>query len=253
MFDGYESLRTMYRQCRFCLSGKFFHGGGELLLYSTERKRDHLAAVKEAMEKLYEENGRQERIQAYAETGLEMYRKSSDQESMARFFKNLVGEEVNHMAMEKQKQFDLSGEYVQRMDRAENLDQLLEIFHDLHYELYVDPDTRKMNKTVASIMQYISTHYAENMPLEQIAEEVELSPNYICSLFKKETGINLYQYIMEFRINRAKELLLSTNLKSYEIAAKTGFADESYFSRSFKKVTGQSPVEFRRSVFHKEE
>ncbi len=63
MFDGYESLRTMYRQCRFCLSGKFFHGGGELLLYSTERKRDHLAAVKEAMEKLYEENGRQERIQ----------------------------------------------------------------------------------------------------------------------------------------------------------------------------------------------
>ncbi len=45
----------------------------ELLLYSTERKRDHLAAVKEAMEKLYEENGRQERIQAYAETGLEMY------------------------------------------------------------------------------------------------------------------------------------------------------------------------------------
>ena len=253
MFDGYESLRTMYRQCRFCLSGKFFHSGGELLLYSTERKRDHLAAVKEAMEKLYEENGRQERIQAYAETGLEMYLKSSDQESMARFFKNLVGEEVNHMAMEKQKQFDLSGEYVQRMDRAENLDQLLEIFHDLHYELYVDPDTRKMNKTVASIMQYISTHYVENMPLEQIAEEVELSPNYICSLFKKETGINLYQYIMEFRINRAKELLLSTNLKSYEIAAKTGFADESYFSRSFKKVTGQSPVEFRRSVFHKEE
>ena len=253
MFDGYESLRTMYGQCRFCLSGKFFHSGGELLLYSAERNRDHFAAVKEAMEKLYEENGRQERMQAYAETGLEMYRKSPDQESMARFFKNLVGEEVNHMAMEKQKQFALSGEYVQRMDRAENLDQLLAVFHDLRYELYVDPDARKMNKTVASIMQYISTHYAKNMPLEQIAEEVELSPNYICSLFKKETGINLYQYIMEFRINRAKELLLSTNLKSYEIAAKTGFADESYFSRSFKKVTGQSPVEFRRSVFHKED
>ena len=136
MFDGYESLRTMYGQCRFCLSGKFFHIGGELLLYSTERKRDHLAAVKEAMEKLYEENGREERIQAYAETGLEMYRKAPDQESMARFFKNLVGEEVNHMAMEKQKQFDLSGEYIQRMDRAENLDQLLAIFHDLRYELY---------------------------------------------------------------------------------------------------------------------
>ena len=74
--------------------------------------------------------------------------------------------------------------------------QLLAVFHDLRYELYVDPDARKMNKTVASIMQYISTHYAENMPLEQIAEEVELSPNYICSLFKKETGINLYQYII---------------------------------------------------------
>ncbi len=93
------------------------------------------------------------------------------------------------MAMEKQKQFDLSGEYVQRMDRAENLDQLLEIFHDLHYELYVDPDTRKMNKTVASIMQYISTHYAENMPLEQIAEEVELVPIISAVFSKKKQGL----------------------------------------------------------------
>lgn len=91
------------------------------------------------------------------------------------------------------------------------------------------------------------------MPLEEIADAVGLSPNYICSLFKKEMGVNLFNYIMEYRINRAKELLMSTNMKSYEIADQTGFSDESYFSRSFKRITGQSPIEFKRSVFRREE
>lgn len=253
MFDGYENLRTMYGQCRFCLSRKFYHSPGELLLYSEEKRKDTETAVRAAMRRLYVENGKEERLKALAETGMEMFHNVPEPDSMIRFFKNLVGEEVNHVVMDKQKRFGLTGEYVQRMERVETLGQLLDTFHELRYELYENPDAQKMNKTVASIMQYISAHYGQNMPLEQIAGAVELSPNYICSLFKKETGVNLYQYIMEFRINRAKELLLSTNLKSYEIAEKTGFTDESYFSRSFKKVTGQSPVEFRRSVFHKEE
>lgn len=253
MFDGYENLREMYGQCRFCLSRKFYHSPGEQLFYSEEKRRNPESAVKAAMRRLYEENGKDERLKALAGTGMEMFRKAPEPDSMILFFKNLVSEEVDQVVMDQQKRFHIIGGYVQQMDRAETLSQLLAIFHELRYQLYENPDAQKLNKTVASIIHYISVHYAQNMPLEQIAGAVELSPNYICSLFKKETGINLYQYIMEFRISRAKELLLSTNLKSYEIAEKTGFSDESYFSRSFKKVTGQSPVEFRRSIFHKEE
>ena len=70
----------------------------------------------------------------------------------------------------------------------------------------------------------------------------------MCGLFKKELGVNLTNYIMNYRIEKAKELLRSTNLRSYEIAEKVGFLDESYFSRTFKKVTGQSPNSFKKGV-----
>ena len=106
---------------------------------------------------------------------------------------------------------------------------------------------------MAGIVSHIEKNYAKNLPLKEIAQAVELSPNYICELFKREMGINLSAYIMRYRISRAKELLVSTNLKSYEIAERTGFSDESYFSRSFKKVTGQSPYEFLKGLFIKEE
>lgn len=252
MADGYENLRALYQQCSYCLEQKFYHRTGERLFYFEIMREDQKAAVDLAMRKLENEGG-DDRIRTLAQTGREMFEKSPERETLTRFFKNLVAIEVNQVVMENQKRFSLIGEFVQRMEKAERLDELLEIYRSLKYQLYENPNARNMSRTVLSIIQYVSKNYSQNMPLEQIAEFVELSPNYICSLFKKEMGINLFQYIMEFRIARARELLLSTNLKSYEIAERTGFADESYFSRSFKKVTGQSPGEFRRSVFHREE
>ena len=60
--------------------------------------------------------------------------------------------------------------------------------------------------------------------------------------------MNVSKYVMEYRISKAKTLLMTTNMKSYEVAVETGFANESYFSRSFKKVTGFSPSDFRREI-----
>lgn len=56
------------------------------------------------------------------------------------------------------------------------------------------------------------------------------------------------EYLIHVRIEKAKELLLSTHMKSYEIAEKVGFIDDSYFSRTFKKITGVRPIEFRRKT-----
>ena len=60
--------------------------------------------------------------------------------------------------------------------------------------------------------------------------------------------IDFSNYVKNYRISKAKELLVGTNLKLYEVAEKVGYSDPKYFSRIFKEITGQLPTEYRRSV-----
>ncbi len=250
--DSYESLRQMYQQCSYCLEQKFYHSVGEILQFSQIRREKKEEIVREKLERPEKEQIGDERMWALMRQGFETFLQNPAREILVHYFVHLVHMEVDNVIMESQQRFLLTDEYTRQIEQAETLDQLIKLYLDLRYQLYENPQGQKMNKTVSSIINYISKNYERNMPLEEIADAVGLSPNYICSLFKKEMGVNLFHYIMEFRINRAKELLMSTNMKSYEIADKTGFSDESYFSRSFKRITGQSPVEFKKSVFRRE-
>ena len=79
-----------------------------------------------------------------------------------------------------------------------------------------------------------------------MAEVVDLNPSYLSDVFSKTIGISPIKFINRKRIENAQELLLSTSLTLYEIARKTGFSDEYYFSRTFNKIVGQPPGEYRR-------
>jgi len=105
---------------------------------------------------------------------------------------------------------------------------------------------KRVSKEVSETVKYIKKNYQKNITLGMIAENVELSPSYISILFKKELQINIIDYINRVRIEKAKELLLHTHLKTYEISEKVGFNDESYFSRIFKKITGFRPIEYKK-------
>ena len=74
-----------------------------------------------------------------------------------------------------------------------------------------------------------------------------LSQNYLSELFKKEVGEGFYDFLTEYRIKVAKELLITTNLKVYEIATKVGYNDAITFGRAFKKVTSYTPNSFRNN------
>lgn len=95
-------------------------------------------------------------------------------------------------------------------------------------------------------VSYIEAHYTdETLTLSGVAEEVGVSMGYLSILFKKETGINFTEYLTQVRMKQAKELLRTTDKKTYEIAYDTGYSSPHYFSISFKKYTGMSPSEFR--------
>jgi len=77
---------------------------------------------------------------------------------------------------------------------------------------------------------------------------VNMSPCYFSVMFKKETGQNFINYLTNIRIEKAKELLRSTNLKSYEIAYQVGYDNPTYFSTVFKKLTGMTPLDYKKDL-----
>lgn len=103
----------------------------------------------------------------------------------------------------------------------------------------------RYSELVYAGIQYLNEHYDRNLSLEEICTELSVSKNYFSYLFKRETGWNLWGYLTEIRLNKSKELLRTTDYKSYEIAYMVGYDNPSYFSKLFKKSTGQTPNEYR--------
>lgn len=102
------------------------------------------------------------------------------------------------------------------------------------------------NQNIAFIKQYIDEHWDQNLSLQMLAQMVYLHPDYVSKLFKQDYGINITKYINSVRVEHAKDLLISTDKKSQEIALSVGFESAIYFGRVFKQETGHTPMEFRQ-------
>ena len=100
---------------------------------------------------------------------------------------------------------------------------------------------------VKKTQSMIHEFYADGITLSEIAGRLNLSQEYLGSQFHKEVGENFSTYIRNCRLSKAKELLIGTQLKQYEIAQKVGYADAKYFARVFKECVGMSPAEYRKS------
>lgn len=92
---------------------------------------------------------------------------------------------------------------------------------------------------------YINNYYNKAISLDDVSREVDISPYYFSKIFKEETGVNFIDYLTKVRIDKAKELLLSSDLSMKVICWKIGYSDPNYFSRSFKKMVGVTPTEYK--------
>ncbi|MDK2808640.1 MAG: two-component system, response regulator YesN [Clostridiales bacterium] len=102
------------------------------------------------------------------------------------------------------------------------------------------------NYTIKRAINYIREHYKEGITQEEVARKLEVTPEYLSTLFYREMEINYSTFLKQFRISHAKRLLKGTNLRIYEIAKEVGYNDPKYFIRVFKEVQGQSPKEYRQ-------
>lgn len=103
----------------------------------------------------------------------------------------------------------------------------------------------RYSPAIEKSIQYIAANYMEKLSLEHISSRVYLNKSYFSEIFKKETGINYNDYINQVRIQKAGELLLAGQHSLSEVAQMVGFSDQNYFSKVFKRITGESPKKYQ--------
>jgi len=106
------------------------------------------------------------------------------------------------------------------------------------------PSTK--NKLVNQVLDYIHENYMNDISLISITEQLNISSVYMSQLFKKELGLSPIKYIINYRIDRAKYLLRETDESIYNIAVKVGFWEPKHFSKTFKRITGMTPTQYKR-------
>ena len=127
---------------------------------------------------------------------------------------------------------EMLGKIKQKLDKEEKEEQLQGLLTD---------------KFEGNMAQKIQSHLADSQfSLKSLASDLGFSPTYLSSLIKKELGLPFQDYLVRERVKQAKLLLLTTDLKIYEIAEKVGFEDMNYFTQRFKQIAGVTPRQFKK-------
>ena len=94
--------------------------------------------------------------------------------------------------------------------------------------------------------KYIQEHYDQVLSLDILAEKVYLTPHYLSSIFIQEKGIGINKYLKNVRMEKARQMLMETNMKISEISQRVGYSSLSYFCRSFRNEYGLTPDQYRK-------
>jgi len=141
-----------------------------------------------------------------------------------------------------------------QMRAAESLLEMIRIFDSYLDMVPRGVDVITVSNEVAEVIGYVREYCCNpDISLTKAALKVDMNKDYLSKIFKKEVGVGFSEYVNIQRIKCAKELLETTHMKSYEVSAKVGFQDESYFSKIFKNVVGVRPNDYKKKVISKRE
>ena len=138
--------------------------------------------------------------------------------------------------------------YLEDVARINNEKELREWFFEQIRKICDEIQTTKeetSDSVVSRSLTYIKEHFSEEITLDDVARQVDISPYYFSKLFKQEVGENFIEYLTQTRIAKAKEYLVNPKYSIKEICGLCGYSDPNYFSRIFRKYEGVSPSEYR--------
>ena len=108
-----------------------------------------------------------------------------------------------------------------------------------------------MNQVAEKIRTYIRENYMNEISMQDAARQFNYSDAYFCKLFKQCFNKNFTSYLTEYRVEEAKRMLAEPTVNVKDIGRAVGYSDSNYFAKVFKRITGQSPTEYRLCIFQK--
>ena len=141
----------------------------------------------------------------------------------------------------------LISEFVNEAATLEDLRHYIQ--HLLTLYLAETENKNNYSKIVYEAEKYIINHLSEDLSVRQIADHVFVSPTYLCFLYKKQTSKTLKQFILDIRMQKAKAMLLDTNMRIGDIAASLGYMNQNYFTKIFASYYGTTPSIFRNNAY----
>lgn len=155
--------------------------------------------------------------------------------------------------MEPERVYNSSDLFIQRMDELDSI-AAIRALHKEMFEFYLKevravPRRTPWSRPVAGCVDYIYEHLHQRITVPDLAEHVGLTESYLSSLFKKETGRAISEYVMDKRIEAAGNMLKFSDYSCADIGAILAFSSQSHFIRAFKARTGTTPRAYRERFF----
>lgn len=147
--------------------------------------------------------------------------------------------------------YTLSDIYIQRADKCENVGELIDMLGEMQID-YAERMHELRKENVISIhirkcIDYIYEHLHEKLTIKMTAQYLKIDPTYLSKLFAKEVGVPFHEFIINARVNTAKNMLVYSDFSYLKIALSLGFSSQSAFTSTFKKITGMTPGRYRNT------
>ena len=156
--------------------------------------------------------------------------------------------------MDSETAYNSSDLFINRMDLCDTVEDVMAVHHEMftYFTEYMASLKTKVvySKAIIQCMEYIDLHLHIPIRMPDLACHVDLNQSYLSSLFKRETGTSVSDYIMERRIETARNMLCYSDYSSAQIGEILSFCSQSHFIRCFRKHTGITPGQYRRTHYH---
>lgn len=151
--------------------------------------------------------------------------------------------------MNQDASYTLADIYIRKADVCNSYQTIVDMFLDMQLDYAERMKKAKKNNVISlhirKCIDYIYDHMHEKITVSILADYLNLNPTYLSKLFTKETGMNIGDFILNTKIKTAQNMLKFSDFSCLDISTTLGFSSQSYFISTFKKITGQTPKEYR--------
>lgn len=253
--NRFEDIRISIQESYQAVCNRLRYGGGRLI-YFEDIPESETIDLDQKMRELQEELVNA--LDAYSvDKMVSLIRKTMDSlgrdpMDMTEYYtlaEKLVDVFFLHIEVETEENILKKQEVWGKIQHAKDVFQMRKV---LTSELKTIMECMKQSKEQQSVrpvrvaIDYMESHYAGKLSLEEISGIVDLNPVYFSTLFKKETGVNFSAYLTKIRMEHAKKMLIESNDTIAAIGMQVGYEDQKYFSQAFKKVVGIKPAAYRK-------